>query len=190
MPYVVAVVGGFAFGAADQYLGSRIAFGAWAATVSQMSAPWLVLPFIAGMTQERARRAMAVGLLVTAGALIGYFVTTCSPIEAVPMVRFSSCVPNVAFTGYNPLWIAGGMLFGPLYGLLGHRWRVARSWIGPALVAGTLCLEPLARVVAGLLSPPTVVWRAEIVLGFVVAIVFGFMIAMSRRARGALPRAG
>ena len=90
--------------------------------------------------------------------------------------------------GTTRLWIAGGILFGPLYGLLGHRWRVARSWVGPALVAGTLCLEPLARVVAGLLSPPTVVWKAEIVLGFVVAIVFGFMITMSRRARGAIPR--
>jgi hypothetical protein len=152
-----------------------------------MSAPWLVLPFLAGMTQERARRAMAIGFVVTVGALIGYFVTTCSPMEGVPIARFPRCVPTLAFSPYNPVWIAGGMLFGPLYGLLGHRWRVARSWIGPALLAGTLCLEPLARVAAGQLYPPTVVWKAEVAIGVIVAITFTFMI--SRRARGAL-RAG
>jgi hypothetical protein len=131
---------------------------------------------------------MAVGLVAIAGAFIGYFVTTCSPIEGVPFARFSTCVPNVAFTGYNPLWIAGGILFGPLYGLLGHRWRVARSWLGPALVAGTLCLEPLARVVAGMLSPPTLVWKVETVIGVIVAIAFALMIF--RRTRGVVPRAG
>jgi hypothetical protein len=131
---------------------------------------------------------MTVGVLVTAGALIGYFVTTCSPIEAVPFVRFSTCVPNVGFTGYNPLWIAGGIVLGPLYGLLGYRWRVSRSWVGPALVAGTLCLEPLARVVAGMLSPPTVVWKTEVAIGVLVAIAF--VVTISRRARSALSRPG
>jgi hypothetical protein len=63
--YFVAAAVGLAFGAADQYLGSRSALGPWAWTVSGMSAPWLVLPFVVGMTQERGRRAMALGLVVT-----------------------------------------------------------------------------------------------------------------------------
>jgi hypothetical protein len=58
MAYFVALVCGFTFGAADQYLGSRVVLGAWAPTVSMISAPWLLLSFVAGMTQEGRRRAM------------------------------------------------------------------------------------------------------------------------------------
>jgi hypothetical protein len=65
MAYFVVVIAGLAFGMADQYLGSRSALGAWAATASVVSAPWLLLAFIAGMTQERARRAMTLGFVVT-----------------------------------------------------------------------------------------------------------------------------
>jgi hypothetical protein len=45
---VAYVVVGLAFGAADRSLGT-IRFGPWAWTVSAMSAPWLVLPFVVGM---------------------------------------------------------------------------------------------------------------------------------------------
>src|SRR3989442_3790989 len=127
--YLVAIVAGLAVGAADQCLGSRSALGAWAASVSGLSAPWLVLPFVAGMTQDRGRRAVALGLVVTASALVGYFAMTYSPMENVPLERFSSGVLAMARSGYNPLWIVGGMVIGPLHGLLGQRWRVARSWI-------------------------------------------------------------
>jgi hypothetical protein len=182
VPYAVALVIGLVFGAADQYLGSRSALGGWAVAVSQMSAPWLLLPFLAGMTQDGVRRAMALGVVVTASALVGYFVMTCSAIENVPLPRFSSCLFAVVRSAYNPLWILGGMLFGPLYGFLGHRWRVARSPVGPVLVTFTLCLEPLARHVAGFFSPTSVVPAAEIATGVVVAICFAFPMVNSRRA--------
>jgi len=71
--FFVAVVFGFVFGAADQYLGSRVTLGLWAATVSTASAPWLVLPFAFGCSQVRPRRAMLLGLVVTVAALAGYF---------------------------------------------------------------------------------------------------------------------
>jgi hypothetical protein len=183
--YVVAVVVGLAFGAGDQYLGSLTAgsvLGTWAWTVSGMSAPWLVLPFVAGMTQERGRRATALGLVVTMAALIGYFAMTHGPMEGAPLEDFLSRVFNMVRTGYNPLWIIGGLVTGPLYGFLGHRWRVARSWISAALVACALCLEPLARGVMGMLSPHPFVWWSEIAIGGVVAVSFAFVIATSRRA--------
>jgi hypothetical protein len=143
--FLVAAVAGFAFGAGVQYLGTLTVgsiLGTWAWTVSGMSAPWVVLPFVAGMTQERGRRAMAVT--------------------------------------------------GPLFGLLGQRWRVARSWISAGLVVGALCLEPLARGVAGMLNPPPVVWGVEIAIGLAVGIAFAIVISTSRRqreARATLPPA-
>jgi hypothetical protein len=187
--YAFTLLIGFAFGAADQYLGSRSALGAWPGAVSQMSAPWLLLPFLVGMSQKDSRRALALGLVATAPALLGYFAMTCSPMENVPGPHFSRCLFTVAGSAYNPIWILGGILFGPLYGLLGQRWRVSKSWVGPVVVTCTLCFEPLARSIVGFLSPSSVVWVGEILAGVVVAICFLVTTTSSRRTREVIPRA-
>ena len=186
MAYAVAVVAGLLFGAVDQFLGT-IHFGPWGWTVSGMSAPWLILPFLAGMIQEHRRRAMTVGLVVTMAALAGYFAMSNSPMEGVPLDRFWGRVVTMVSTGYNPLWIVAGIATGPLYGFLGHRWRVARSWISAVLVTSALCFEPLARKFAGMLSGPPLVWGAEVAVGTAVAVLFAFMIATSRRAATTVP---
>ena len=189
MAFFVAAILGLAFGAADQYLGSMSWLGLWASTAAQMSAPWLVLPFLAGVTQERARRAAVLGLVATASALVGYFAMTYSPMEVHPwsFERFASGVVAVSTSGYNPLFIVGGLVTGPVFGLLGQRWRVRRSWVSAALLAGALCLEPLARWGVGQLMPPTPVWTAEVVVGAVVAALFAYALIAWRRA-SAVPR--
>jgi hypothetical protein len=184
--YLVAAIVGLLFGAVDQYLGT-IRFGPWAWTVSGMSAPWLVLPFLVGMIQDRSRRAMALGLVVTLAALVGYFSMTYSPMEGTPIDEFLPGFWTIVSTDYNPIWILGGIVTGPLFGLLGHRWRVDRSWVSAALVAGALCLEPLVRGVTGRLSPQPFVWGVEVALGAIVAAASIAMIANARRAREAAP---
>lgn len=156
-------VGAVAFGAADQYLGSRIALGAWAASVSGMSAPWLLLPFVAGMTQTERRRAALLGLAATLFALAGYFAMTLSPWEGVPLGRFPADL--LALVHSNLRNLVGGFVTGPLFGLLGRRWRTRRSWTSLALLACAFCCEPLARLAAGQLSGPGIVWEAEVGLG-------------------------
>jgi hypothetical protein len=100
--FVAAIVVGFAFGAADQYLGSRSAtLGPWVVAVSLASA---------------------------------------------------------------------------------QRWRSDRSWLSAALVAGALCLEPLARWLTGRLLPPVSVWAVEIAAGVVLALCF--VVAGVARERG------
>jgi Family of unknown function (DUF6518) len=180
--YLVAVVVGLAFGATDQYLGT-IRFDPWAWTVSGMSAPWLVLPFVVGMTQERARRAIALGLIVTLAALVGYFAMTYSPMESVPANEFFTGFFRVVRSGYNPVWIAAGIVIGPLYGYLGHRWRVARSWVSAVLVTGALCLESGARDLVGRLDPHPIVWWSEVAIGVAAAVFFALVILASRPAR-------
>jgi hypothetical protein len=184
--YVIVVVVGLVFGAVDQYLGT-IRFGPWAWTVSGMSAPWLVLPFVVGTTQGRSRRAMVLGLVVTLSALVGYFAMTYSPMEGHPIDEFLDGFWTIVSTGYNPLWILSGVVTGPLFGFLGHRWRVERSWVGVALVAGALCLEPLARGVTGRLSPQPLVWGVEVAVGVTLAVTSISMIATARRTRGTAP---
>jgi hypothetical protein len=181
--FVIAAIAVLAFGAGVQYLGTLTAgsvLGTWAWTVSGMSAPWLILPFVAGLTQERARRAMALGLAVTVAAVVGYIAIAHSPMEGVPISRFFSRVFTQITTDYNPLWIVGGLMTGPLYGFLGHRWRVARSWISAVLVAGALCFEPVARGLVGMLSRHAIVWGVEIALGIAAAVYFALLIATSR----------
>lgn len=185
MAFVLAAFVGLVFGAMDQYLGSMSWLGPWASTAAQMSAPWLVLPFVVGMTQERPRRAMILGLVATAAALAGYFAMTYSPMEIHPWTFDRFVAGLVAVTTrerYNPLYILGGLVTGPTFGLLGQRWRVHRSWVSAAFLAGILCLEPLARWATGQLWPPALVWVSEVVLGTIVAGVFAYALISWRRA--------
>ena len=181
MAYLIALVAGLVFGAGDQYLGTLAAgsaLGTWSWTVSGMSAPWLILPFVAGMTQDRPRRAMALGLIVTLSALAGYFAMTYSPMESIPIRDFASGVLHMVTSMPNPLWILAGAVTGPLFGWLGHRWRVARSWVAAALITVALCFEPLARLARGSLSDPPV-WAAEVAIGLAVGLAF---VVIARRS--------
>jgi hypothetical protein len=161
---------GFAFGGADQYLGSLVTLGPWTYAVSAMSAPWLLLPFVAGATQRQPRHAVLLGLVVTVSALAGYFVLTVSPLESVPLSRFPTAL--VALLPSNLLNILGGLVTGPLFGLLGHRWRATRSLSAAAWVAAAFCLEPLVRSAVGRLAWPSIVWVIEIAVGFGLAACF------------------
>ena len=180
--FVVAAVVGFAFGAADQYLGSRSAtLGPWVIAVSLASAPWLILPFAFGCGQVRARRAMALGLVVTMAGLAGYCTLMWSPLEGVSLSQSLTQLPTLLRSQW--LNFAGGLVTGPLFGLLGQRWRTGRSWLGAALVVSALCFEPLARWLAGELPPPTLVWVIEVVAGVLLALCF--VVAGVSRQRGA-----
>ena len=183
MAYLLAALVGLAFGAGDQYLGTLQWLGYWTGTAAQVSAPWLVLPFVVGMTQRRARRAAMLGLITTVSALFGYFAMTYSPMEIHPWTldRFTEGMVAVTTTGYNPAYILGGLVGGPLFGLLGQRWRVRRSWVSAATVAGVLCLEPVARWASGQLMPPAPVWTVEVAVGAVAAGLFSVAIVAWRR---------
>src|ERR1044071_8600396 len=86
MVVALALVLSAAFGAGDQYLGSLLGSGhvwaaGWASDISLLSAPWVVLAFVAGATQRDPRRAALLGLACTYAALLGYGVMTLSPAE-------------------------------------------------------------------------------------------------------------
>jgi hypothetical protein len=183
MSYALAALVGLVFGAADQYLGTLSWLGPWTSTAAQVSAPWLILPFLIGTTEERPRRAMVLGLVATGAALVGYFAMTYSPMEVHPwsLGRFVTGFVAVTTTGYNPAYILGGLVFGPLFGWLGQRWRTQRAWISAALVAGVLCLEPIARLASGQIPYQAhAVWVVEIALGAIAGALF--LISLRRRA--------
>jgi hypothetical protein len=178
MAFLLAIAIGFVFGALDQYLGTvhvTSHLGWWTITVSGMSAPWLILPFLAGLAMS---------------ALAGYFAMSNSVFESVPVANLWPRTVRMATTDANLLWIVGGLITGPVYAYFGHRWRVARSWVGAALVTLALCLEPFARSIVGTgfvgggLNGSHVVWASEVVIGLAAAAVF--LVALVRSHRRAV----
>jgi hypothetical protein len=181
MAFLAIALVGLAFGAGDQYLGTVhavAAMGSWSTSVSLLSAPWLILPFLVGTTQGRPRRAAVAGLVVTLSALAGYFAMTLSPIEGVHF----SLVELRGLVGTNQLNEIGGLICGPLFGWLGYRWHTRRSWLAAALATGALCLEPIAVTVAGRNEGRSaIVWALEVVAGLAVGTWF---LVGSRRHEG------
>jgi hypothetical protein len=170
MVIALALVLSAAFGAGDQYLGSLTGSGhlwaaGWSSDVSLLSAPWLVLPFLAGATQREPRRAALLGLACTYAALLGYGLMTVSPIEhahiTVATVRGFLVSERVVFVG--------GIVTGPLFGWFGQQWRTRRAIAGALVTAAALCLEPLARRAAVRPIADRDVWLAEIAAGVALA---------------------
>jgi hypothetical protein len=170
MGIALALVLSAAFGAGDQYLGSLTGSGhvwaaGWSSDISLLSAPWLVLPFVAGATQRDPRRAALLGLACTYAALLGYAVMTLSPVEHAHLTV-------ATFRGFlisERSVLVGGIVTGPLFGWFGQRWRTRREIWGALLTAAVLCLEPLARRVTIDPIRYRAVWLAEVAVGLAFA---------------------
>jgi hypothetical protein len=167
MIVVVAIVLAALFGGGDQYVGS-MSWHPWAADVSLLSAPWLVLAFIAGWTQRGPRRAALLGLACTASALLGYGLMTLSPVENAQLSLQSA----VAFVHSESPVIVGGLFTGPLFGWFGQRWRTGRAWLGALATAALVCLEPLARIPAGQAIRFRAVSLVEVAVGVAMVVYF------------------
>lgn len=155
-----------AFGAADQYLGS-LAAHPWAAEVSLLSAPWLMIPLLAGTTRRAARSAALLGFAVTLAALIGYGLMALSPVEGAQLNMGRAG----AFLHSEAAVFLGGTVTGPLLGWLGQRWRTQRAMAGPLITAAAFCFEPVAHaaIPRGIALSQRVA-LTEVILGVTVAL--------------------
>ena len=128
-----------AYGAGTQYLGARVP--GWGPDVAQLSAPWLVIAFLAGATQKTPLRGVLLGFGATAAALAGYWLMTDSPVEGTQYTLANAH----GFFISNASVVVGGLVTGPLFGWFGQQWRTRRTLLGALVTAAALCLEPLAR---------------------------------------------
>jgi hypothetical protein len=128
-----------AYGAGAQYTGSVV--HTWGPDVASLSAPWLLLAFLAGATQRDPMRAALLGLCSTFAALVGYFLLTDSPLEGAQY----SLANTHGFLVSNAPVVVGGIVTGPLFGWFGQQWRTRRAIAGALIAAAAFCLEPLAR---------------------------------------------
>lgn len=155
--------GAAAFGALDlclQRMGSDTAF--W---LSNMSAFWLLLPFLAGQLMPSLRLSAGMGLLVTLVALIAFYAAAQAALP--PEVR---------------AYVSAGVVTGPTFGALGYRWRNDRWWLSGLTVVLAFCCEPFAwRQYKGFLPGPGYVWRLEVLLGLALAVWFAQRVITARR---------
>jgi len=165
----------FCFGAVDQYLGSLWSLthlGPWTVDLSGMSAPWIALPFLVGTRRPDGASATTSGAVATFAALLGYFAMTLSPIEGVTLAQ----IHPAAFLASQAHVLLPAVVSGPVWGWLGYRWRVARSRMSLALVAGAFCLEPLARLVYGQPFRATGVAVAEVGVGLLLTAIMALAV--------------
>jgi hypothetical protein len=136
-------------------------FAAWAkgqntdgvAQVSQvrgvlgdLSTPWLLVAFFAGMQSPQPRQGALVGLAATLCALAGFYL-------------LSTLVENLGGHGFigdlrlelsgNRAYFEGGVVTGPIFGALGAWWRRRPTARTSLLAGGLLIAEPLVMLALG-----------------------------------------
>jgi hypothetical protein len=136
---VAGLISATVFGAIDQYLGAQ--YSPFLIEVSGLSAPWLLVPFLAGTSQLAARPAALLGLATTWLAVAAYSLMNVSPMEGVHL----TLTAYLGSLARQWPWLAGALITGPLYGWLGHRFRARRSWTVGLLAALPVLLEPVGR---------------------------------------------
>jgi Family of unknown function (DUF6518) len=132
---VVAAV----FGAVEQWAGAG--HPAFVTALGGMSAPWLFLPFLVGASRASRGSALVLGFAVVLVAVAGFLAASAGLVQT-----FTSGPSAVlgAMLGQLP-WLLGAVVSGPVYGLLGYRWRVPGSWRLALAVTAPVMLEPALR---------------------------------------------
>jgi hypothetical protein len=158
---VLVVAGGFAYGFLTAHLpsspsGSRM----WA---GNLSAPYLLLPFVAGaLLPRRATLAAAGGALASAAAIVGFYdVLDVGDVTAASVGAPASTTARqlvldaygrwfstflLGVPGGTP-WLSIALVSGCLLGLVGFTWRTTRAWWLAAAVGAAFLLEPVASLV-------------------------------------------
>jgi hypothetical protein len=142
--------------------------------VGNISAPWLLLPFVVGVVLGRGRTAVGavVGLLATFVALAGFYLANSFVLDLGPHTRLDDV--RLAVEGGKQYFVLA-LLSGPTFGALGAWWQRHRSTTLAVLVASLLVFEPLAwaayeRSAHSTLSDHPLVWAGEVIVGLLACV--------------------
>jgi Family of unknown function (DUF6518) len=104
--------------------------------VGNLSAPWLVLPFLAGWSRRSFAAAAGLGAATSVLSVVGFY--TCYAL-VFALVSSHTLGTDVAV-------LAGALVAGPVYGALGYWWRSRRSLAAGLAVGAAFVGEPLAQL--------------------------------------------
>jgi hypothetical protein len=150
-------------------------------SLGNVSAPWLLLPYLAGSTGRGPWRGAFFGVLASMGALLGFYVAEAFVLD----LGTHSLLTDLRLTvSAGRMYFEAGIVTGPVFGALGGL-RVARRSLLTAVVVGfALIGEPLALFVwlgregvtaeeSGMIIHYAPLWIGEMVLGALLAAVIG-----------------
>lgn len=142
------------------------------------SAPWIVLPFVAGTCFPRARSAALAGLAVTLVSLLGFYVAEAAVLDLGPHPWWVDLRLTAGSVNVYERW---GVVSGLLYGTLGWLWAFRSRATAAAAVGLAFAAEPLiaflvtrAGIWNALLLDYAWMWTAEVALG-----LLGIALALS-----------
>jgi hypothetical protein len=181
------VLGAVAFGAIVAFIkgedtGVRNALG-------NTSAPWVVVPFLAGTFYSRVWQAALIGVATTLAAFFGFYLAEAAILDLGPHPWYVDLQLTLGSGHVYEVW---GAPVGLVYGVLGRLWasrayRAAPIAVGLAFVSEPLIVFGLMRAGVwgggGLLDHPWL-WAMEIVAGLaVIAYALAKAPAQTRRAK-------
>jgi Family of unknown function (DUF6518) len=140
-------------------------------TIGNVSAPWLLLPFVSSAVAGRTKLAVgaAVGLTVSITAILGFYVSNAAVLDLGPHPWLVDL--RLAVEG-GRMYVALALLSGPMFGALGASWQRRRPLALGIAVASLLVFEPVAwllyqRGADSVVASYPLVWAAEVSLGVV-----------------------
>jgi hypothetical protein len=163
-------------------LAAAIAFGVLVAVIKgqdtgvrnalgNTSAPWAVVPFLAGMSWPSVWRGALVGVAATLAAFLGFYLAEAAILDLGPHPWY---VDLKLTLGSGRVYETWGLLSGAVYGGLGGLWATRRHPAAPLAVGLAFASEPLIVLFLGqagiwggdglLLDYPWM-WAAEVLIG-------------------------
>lgn len=175
--FVVVIAGAIALGAFYSILRGNSS-GA-RDLLSNVSAPWLILPLLGGWFAcgERPLLGALVGVLVTFGALVAFNLTGSFVYSLGPDRTIEETLRTLVENG---MLFRVGIASGVAFGALGSGLASQRSTLLIAVCAGLVMLEPLAWAAAAIWrgvpmatnSSYFPIWGIEAAVGFALAALF------------------
>jgi hypothetical protein len=144
--FLVVLVGAFAFGlfaawAKGQNTDALTLLSRLRADLGNLSTPWLLVPFAAGVVVPHRWGSAVAGLAATMAALVGFYLLTTLVIDLGGHGFLADFRKELMANRY---YLEAGIVTGPLFGALGGWWKRSSrlSWL--LLVGILLIAEPLA----------------------------------------------
>jgi hypothetical protein len=114
--------------------------------LGNLSTPWLLVAFFAGVQSPRLGRGAVLGLAATLVALAGFYLLS-TLVENLGGHGFIGDL-RLELTG-NRAYFEGGVITGPIFGALGAWWRRRPTARTSLLAGGLLIAEPLVMLALG-----------------------------------------
>jgi hypothetical protein len=140
--------------------------------VANFSAPWALLPFVAGRFQPSWRLAALSGLVADVACVAGFYAGFITADAGRLGLSASTPQAELVLTGlvrwitFIAPWVVLAVGAGATYGLLGCWWGRSRAAPAAVAVVAPFVVEPLAWwLYRGFVPAPVYLWAVELAVG-------------------------